>query len=125
MLQRLRKVVFGLYEQAPLRNWFYTLAFAIVVPTGCRFAIVAWEYGSWFDKPLTIVAGTVIGVTAIVTLLRVWEVPPIVTVSHADEKPRELPAQFPPSEMLSMSRHQAAMNREFARDARSLGSTRT
>lgn len=75
MTQPFQKLVFTFYEQSRLRNWFYTLAFAIFVPTGFRFAILAWEHGDWIDKPLSILAGLAIGVTAAVTLLRVWAVP--------------------------------------------------
>jgi hypothetical protein len=56
MVQLVPKLLFTLYEQRHLRNWFYTVAFAIFVPTGFRFAILAWEYGDWFDKPLSILA---------------------------------------------------------------------
>jgi hypothetical protein len=79
MTQPLRNFIFTLYEQRGLRNWFYTVAFAIFVPTGFRFAILAWEYGDWFDKPLSIVAGLLIGMTSAVTLVRVWTVPPSQT----------------------------------------------
>src|SRR5580658_6335942 len=80
MTQPFQILVFKLYEQPRLRNWFYTFAFAIFVSTGLRFAILAWEYGDWIDKPLSIFAGLIIGISAMVTLLRVWTVPPRQTV---------------------------------------------
>jgi hypothetical protein len=80
MDQPFHNFVFTLYEQRRLRNWFYSLAFAIFVPTGLRFAILAWEYGDWWDKPLSILAGLLIGVIAVVNLLHIWTVPPRRTV---------------------------------------------
>ena len=123
MTQPFQTFVFTLYEQRRLRNWFYTLAFAIFVPTGFRFAILAWQYGDWFDKPLSIFAGLVIGITAVVTLLRVWTVPPRQTA--ATEAGMEITEAAIPiaSEIHEASRRQAALNREAARGAAALGST--
>jgi hypothetical protein len=124
MTQSLQAFVFTLYEQRRLRNWFYTLAFAIFVPTGFRFAVLAWQYGDWFDKPLSIFAGLVIGITAVVTLLRVWTVPPRQTA--ATEAEMEITEAVPPpiaSEIHEASKRQAALNREAARGAAALGST--
>ena len=122
-MQRLRTFVFGLYEQPRIRNWFYTIAFAIFVPTGFRFATLAWEYGDWFDRPLAVIAGTFIGLTALVTLLRIWHVEPRKTVpTKAPEEPH-LTAVNPPTDLLAAAKWQAGRNREYARDAASLGST--
>jgi hypothetical protein len=120
-----RIYVFSLYEQPRLRNWFYTLAFAIFVPVGYRFAELAWRYGSWFDKPLAVVAGLVIGITTLVTLMRVWHVPPQQTLIPED--PRESPAPAHTrdiaDEIMAASRHRAAVNRALAMNAGALGST--
>jgi hypothetical protein len=118
-------VIFVLYEQRRLRNWFYTLAFVIFVPTGLRFAILAWEYGDSFDKPLSIFAGLLIGITAVVTLLRIWTVPPrptlqAKTVIEAVETGAPLPNA---SQIYAAARQQAARNREIARGAAALGTT--
>ncbi len=121
-MQRLRAFVFGLYEQARLRNWFYTIAFAIFVPTGFRFATLAWEYGDWFDRPLAVVAGAFIGLTAFVTLLRVWHVEPKQTMVPAREEPLRVSAPVR-TDVLAAAKSQAARNRQYAREAASLGST--
>ena len=102
-------------------------AFAIFVPTGFRFAILSWEYGDWFDKPLAVIGGLFIGVTAGVTLLRVWQVPPRRTVSFENDLVAERPAALAApnaSELLASAKGQAALNRKIARDASALGSTR-
>jgi hypothetical protein len=116
--------VFRLYEQPRTRNWFYTVAFAIFIPTGLRFAILAWEYGDWFDKPLSIIAGLVIGSTAVVTLLRLWTVPPRQTLSAIARMEPEEPTPLPPnaSEIYAAAKYQAAQNRQIARSAAALGS---
>lgn len=124
MINGIRAFVFRLYEQTGLRNWFYTLAFAIVVPTGFRFAVVAWEHGEWYDKPLAMVAGTLIGVTSLVTLLRVWEVPPRQTTETPAEPVPPEPYHPAHIDVLSGSRRMSARNRQIAREAASLGSTR-
>ena len=119
-----QRIVFAFYEQRRLRNWFYTLAFAVFVPTGLRFAILAWEYGDWFDKPLSILAGLLIGTTAVVTLLRVWTVPPRPTLKVQVIETVETGPSLPnASQMYSAARQQAAQNREIARGAAALGST--
>lgn len=118
-------VVFLFYEQRRLRNWFYTLAFAIFVPTGFRFATLAWEYGDWFDKPLSIFAGLLIGVITVVTLLRIWSVPPLQTIeAKAGMEPAKADAPPPSaSQIYAAARQQAAQNREVSRGAAALGST--
>jgi hypothetical protein len=126
MRQLVQKLIFTFYEQRYLRNWFYTLAFAIFVPTGFRFAILAWEYGDWFDKPLSILAGLLIGITATVTLLRIWTVPPTQTVG-ADAGGKTMQSagsSSSVSQMFEAARQQAAHNHEIARGAAALGSTR-
>jgi hypothetical protein len=123
-MQQLRTFVFGLYEQPRIRNWFYTIAFAIFVPTGFRFATLAWEFGDWFDRPLAVIAGAFIGLTALVTLLRIWNVEPRKTVAAIPEEVPQLTEVKPPMDMLAAARRQAAQNRQYARDAASLGSTR-
>jgi len=125
MVQPFQKFAFTLYEQRWLRNWFYTLAFAIFVPTGFRFAVLAWEYGDWFDKPLSILAGLLIGVTAVVTLLRIWNVPPTRTLDVTAGTGTAETAGSPPngSQIFDAARQQAAQNRELARGAAALGPT--
>ncbi|MGP0072336.1 MAG: hypothetical protein ACLPWF_10425 [Bryobacteraceae bacterium] len=102
------------------------MAFAIFVSTGLRFAILAWEYGDWMDKPLSILAGLIIGITVTVTLPRVWTVPPRQTVeSRARTQTIEPPILRPnASEIYAAARRLAARNREIARGAAALGSTR-
>lgn len=125
MMRTLREYIFRLYEHPRLRNWFYTLAFAIFVPVGFRFAMLAWEFGDWFDKPLAVIAGAFIGLTAFVTLLRVWKVPPRKTVTAPrPEHHIEAMKTLMTSNVYSTARYLAARNRQMARDAASLGSTR-
>lgn len=125
MGQPFQNFVFTLYEKRELRNWFYTLACGIFVPTGFRFAILAWKYGDWLDKPLSIFAGLVIGITTAVTLLRIWAVPPRQTVEAKADietvKPNPSPASA--SQAYAAARYQAAQNREIATGAAALGST--
>jgi hypothetical protein len=129
IIRRFTQYVFCLYEQPWLRNWCFTLAVAIFVPTGCRFAVLAWKFGAWLDKPLAVVSGIAIGATAGVTLLRVCNVPPQRTVDHGacTIEPRRITEPHPAnaSELLQVSKLQAARNRQMARDAAALGSTRT
>ena len=123
MPEPMRKFIFSFYEQNRLRNWFYTVAFAIFVPTGFRFAILAWEYGDWFDKPLSVLAGMLIGATTVVTLFRIWSVPPVQTIQGCSGPPMsELPAPPTASEFHAAAMQQAARNREIARGAAALGS---
>jgi hypothetical protein len=122
MTQPLRNFIFTLYEQRGLRNWFYTVAFAIFVPTGFRFAILAWEYGDWFDKPLSIVAGLLIGMTSAVTLVRVWTVPPSQTFEAKTAQEKRTPPLA--SQICDAAKQQATHNREIARGAAALGSSR-
>src|SRR5579863_8723641 len=116
MTQPFQTFVFTLYEQRRLRNWFYTLAFAIFVPTGFRFATLAWEYGDWFDKPLSILAGFLIGITAVVTLLRIWTVPPQQTMEATVETEAVETDASPPStsQIYAAAKRQAAQNREVS-----------
>ena len=125
MTTTFRGYIFSLYERPRLRNWFYTLAFAIFVPVGLRFAMLAWEVGDWFDKPLAVIAGAFIGATAFVTLLRVWKVPPRRTVTPSGPEPKaDATKTLKSSNVYETARSLAARNRQMARDAASLGSTR-
>jgi len=121
-----QRLVFRLYERRLLRNWFYTIAFAIFVPIGYRFADLAWRYGAPIDKPLAVIAGVFIGIATVVTLLRIWHVPPRQVVTPAEPEPATAPP--PPSprtaeELLAAVRFRAARNRDLARNASVLGSS--
>jgi hypothetical protein len=124
-MNRFQFLVFRLYEQGQIRNWFYTVAFAVFVPVGYHFAEEAWRYGSWYDKPLAIIAGLLIGIAAAVTLLRIWRVPPKQVVTPTVTP---LPAVRPPhssvvDEVIAMTRRRAAQNRDLAAHAAALGSS--
>jgi hypothetical protein len=123
-MNRAQLFVFRLYERRNLRNWFYTVAFAVFVPVGYRFAGLAWEYGSWYDKPLAVIAGLLIGIATVVTLLRIWHVPPKQVVTQ----PAPLPSVTPHNsqvadEMMATIRQRAALNRDLASHAAALGSS--
>ena len=118
--------VFRLYERTGLRNWFYTIAFAIFVPIGYRFADLAWRYGSPIDKPLAVIAGSFIGMATVVTLMRIWHVPPRQIVTGAEPEPvvAPLPAnQVVADDLIAALRGRAARNRDMARYAAALGSS--
>ncbi len=85
MFKQTREFVFSLYERPMLRNWFYTFAFAVFVPVGWRFAILAWRFGGPVDRLLTIAGGMTVGITTAVTLLRIWTVPPRRTMAPDHE----------------------------------------
>jgi hypothetical protein len=125
-LTGLRDSIFRLYEQPRLRNLFYTVAFVVFVPVGFRFAILAWEFGDWFDKPLAVVAGGFIGITTVVTLMRFWHVAPrqVVTPAVGAEPLPEPEPHIHADELLAAARRRAAENRAIARGAGALGSTR-
>lgn len=124
-MRTFREYIFSLYERPQLRNWFYTLAFAIAVPVGLRFAMLAWEVGDWFDRPLAVVAGAFIGAAAFVTLLRIWKVPPRRTVTTPQAEPKvDAIRTLKSSNVYATAQYVAARNRQMARDAASLGSTR-
>jgi hypothetical protein len=118
--------VFRLYERRHLRNWFYTISFAIFVPIGYRFADLAWRYGSWVDKPLAVIAGVAIGIATVVTLMRIWHVPPRQTVTAAEP---ELVLVAPQGvtrladSVIAAARVRAARNRDMALYAAALGSS--
>jgi hypothetical protein len=126
MLKTVRNYIFALYERPLLRNWFYTLAFAIFVPVGCRFALLAWDFGSKFDRGMTVVAGLAVGITTIVTLVRIWSVPPSKTIVHIDHSERHHVEDLRPlaSEMVAVAKAYSARNRQIAQGARALGSPR-
>jgi hypothetical protein len=124
-MHQLRLLIFRFFERRLLRDWFYTVAFIIFVPVGLRFAILAWEYGDWFDKPLSVIAGMFIGVTAMVTLLRFWHVPPTQLATAEALAPVHNAERAHPhaEEYLEAVRHRAAANRAMASGAGALGST--
>jgi hypothetical protein len=128
MFERLRNYIFTLYERPLLRNWFYTLAFAISVPVGLRLAFLAWEVGGDFDRLMTVVAGLAVGITTVVTLVRIWAVPPRQTlVPAAVPKPQDHQAEYKAdaSEIIAAIKACSARNRLIAQGARALGSPRT
>jgi hypothetical protein len=117
--------VFRLYERRTLRNWFYTVAFGIFVPIGYRFADLAWRYGSPIDKPLAVIAGFFIGIATVVTLLRIWHVPPrqIVTRAEPDPVVAPQPAKRVADDLIAATRSRAARTRDMALHAAALGSS--
>ena len=117
--------VFRLYERRDLRNWFYTIAFAIFVPIGYRFADLAWRYGSPIDKPLAVIAGFFIGIATVVTLMRIWHVPPRQTVTEPEPESVAAPqaANHVADDLMAMARSSAARNRDMAMYAAALGSS--
>ena len=123
MFHRIRKYVFSLYERRLLRNWSYTFAFAIFVPVGCRFAILAWKFGGDFDRVMTVVAGIAVGITAAVTLLRIWVVPPRKTMLPVPEGLHAAMQEMKPdgSEIIAALKAYSARNRQIAMGARALG----
>src|SRR4051812_2347676 len=125
-MNRIHVFVFRLYERRNLRNWFYTIAFAIFVPVGYRFADFAWRYGEWFDKPLAVLAGLLIGIATIVTLLRIWRVPPSQVVTEPEPLPIKTPHHVSMAdEILGVARRRSAQNRDLAAYAHALGSSRS
>jgi len=124
-MNQVQLFVFRLYEQRKLRNWFYTIAFAIFVPVGYHFADLAWRNGAWYDKPLAVIAGLFIGIATIVTLLRIWHVPPQQVVTAPTPQPvvALAPAISLADEVMATMRNRAAQNRDFAMHAAALGSS--
>ena len=123
-MNRVQVFVFRLYEKRELRNWFYTIAFAIFVPVGYRFADLAWRNGSWYDKPLAVIGGLFIGLATIVTLMRIWRVPPRQVVTPVAESPAVEPrTSSVADQMIAMMRSRAAHNRDLALGAAALGSS--
>lgn len=125
-MHNLQNFIFWHYEQRRLRDWFYTVAFLIFVPVGFRFASLAWRYGYWVDKPLAVIAGLFIGITAMVTLMRVWSVPPRQTTTTPPLNSPAIPTKptVPTAdELLMAASYRAARNRALAAGARALGST--
>jgi hypothetical protein len=117
--------VFRLYERPRLRNWFYTIAFGIFVPVGYRFAALAWRYGDPIDRPLAIIAGGFIGIAAVVTLMRIWHVPPRQIVTRAEPEPMvaQRPVNHMADDLMAATRGRAAYNRDLAKHAAALGSS--
>jgi len=123
-MNRVQVFVFRLYEKRELRNWFYTIAFAIFVPVGYHFADLAWRYGAWYDKPLAVIAGLFIGLATIVTLMRIWRVPPKQVVTPIAESPAVEPPTNPVADdIVAVMRSRAAHNRDLALGAAALGSS--
>jgi hypothetical protein len=125
-MTRFRIFVFRLFEKRTLRDWFYTIAFFIFVPVGYRFAALAWQYGSWVDKPLAVIAGIFIGITTVVTLLRFWHVAPRqVVTAPLPEVVVTTPkvARSTANDLMAAVRRRAAENRAMAMGAGALGST--
>ena len=123
MLNPVREYVFTLYERPLLRNWFYTIAFAIFVPVGFRFAVLAWTYGGDFDRFMSIIGGLAVGITAVVTLLRIWSVAPLRTVIEPPHEQHVAHHESGPSgaEIMAAVRGYSARNRQIAQGARALG----
>jgi hypothetical protein len=117
--------VFRLYERPRLRNWFYTVSFSIFVPIGYRFAALAWRYGAPIDKPLAIIAGVFIGIATVVTLMRIWHVPPRQIVTRADPAPvlARKAVNHMADDLIAATRGRAAYNRDLAKHAAALGSS--
>jgi hypothetical protein len=127
MLETIRTYLFSLYERRLLRNWAYTFAFAIFVPVGLRFALLAWDYGNEYDRIMAIVAGLAAGATAAITLLRIWAVPPKRTVAETPEVPAAahvIETRIDAAQLLRAARASSLRNRQMARGARALGSPR-
>ena len=104
---------------------FYTVAFLKFVPVGYRFAALAWLWHV-VDKPLAVIAGVFIGITAVVTLLRFWNVEPrqVVTAATLQAPAISRPAASSTAdEYMAATRRRAAENRDMATGARVLGST--
>jgi hypothetical protein len=123
MFKSIQEYVFSLYERPLLRNWFYTFAFAIFVPVGLRFAVLAWKYGVEFDRLMTIVGGLAVGITAVVTLWRIWSVAPRRTIIEPPHETHVAHAESGPSgaEIMAAVRGYSARNRQIAQGARALG----
>jgi hypothetical protein len=128
MFTYIQKVIFSLYERPLLRNWFYTFAFAVFVPVGLRFALLAWEFGGEYDRVMAVIAGLAVGCTTVVTLLRIWSVPPLQTIVQdpvLEKHELHAESRLDASEVVAMSRAYSARNRQMARGAKALGSPRT
>lgn len=124
MVEFIQKYVFSLYEKRLFRNWFYTLAFGIFVPVGCRFATLAWKFGGDFDRVMTVIAGLTVGITTVVTLLRIWAVPPTKTMVCDVEKSLSTEAgdsKPDGAEITAALRAYSRRNRQIALGARALG----
>ena len=127
MFERIRTHLFSLYEQKSLRNWAYTFAFAIFVPVGFRFALLAWDYGNEYDRVMAIVAGLAVGATAAITLLRIWAVPPKQTVVGKPEvrvAVTHVESRIDAAELIGAARACSMRNRQMAKGARALGTPR-
>ena len=127
MLEKIRTHLFSLYEQRLLRNWAYTFAFAIFVPVGFRFSLLAWDYGNEYDRVMAIVAGLAAGATAAITLLRIWAVPPkqtIVSTPKVATIAQDAYTRVDAAEIIASVRACSMRNRQMALGARALGTPR-
>jgi hypothetical protein len=127
MVTNIRKYLFSLYERRRLRNWAYTVAFAIFVPVGCRFALLAWAYGHRFDRVMAVVAGVAVGCTAMIMLLRIWSVPPkqtIIATPLVQTTPLDASTRVDPAELIAVVRARSIRNLQIARGAQALGAPR-
>jgi hypothetical protein len=124
-MNRVQLAVFRLYERPRLRNWFYTVAFGIFVPIGYRFAALAWRYGAPIDRPLAIIAGIFIGIATVVTLMRIWHVPPRRIVTRAEPETVVLQKRVNQvaDDLMAAARARAAYNKDLAKHAAALGSS--
>jgi hypothetical protein len=86
---------------------------------------LAWRYGAPIDKPLAIIAGIFIGIAAIVTLMRIWHVPPRQIVTRAEPEPvvAQKPVNHVADDLMAAARGRAAYNRDLAKYAAALGSS--
>jgi len=124
-MNRVQLAVFRLYERPRLRNWFYTVAFGIFVPIGYLFAALAWRYGAPIDRPLAIIAGIFIGIATVVTLMRIWHVPPRRIVTRAEPETVVLQKRVNQvaDDLMAAARARAAYNKDLAKHAAALGSS--
>ena len=127
MLIKLRTYLFSLYERRLLRNWAYTSAFAIFVPVGFRFSFFAWDYGNHFDRVMAVIAGFAVGCTTVITLLRIWAVPPKQTILPTPPlcaTPPDPNSRVDAAEFIATARARSMRNMQIARGARALGAPR-
>jgi len=127
MITTLRKQLFYLYERRLLRNWVYTLAFAIFVPVGFRFALLAWDFGNGFDRVMAVIAGLAVGFTMIMTLVRIWAVAPKQTLAPESGSVTETSQTtgVDATELIAAVRACSIRNQQLARGARALGTPRS
>ena len=120
-----RRLIFRFWENRRTRNWGLTLAFTLIVLVGGRFAWFNWNYAGDVDRVLVVVGGIVVGAVSIVVVYRIWQVPPVKTLSTEVRRSVLLPARSPAgSEFKDAARHArgvGAFNKSLADDAAALG----